>query len=176
MPNSDRAAYLKAYDAKRKAEGRLRTPEDYRRYYAENREAILARAKARRSGERGDHMRAVQRAYVRKNSAQIVARMRERGYKHQKAWKSKNLLKLREYTQRRNALERSTAVGKVDYEQIYRESGGRCGICCQPIRVYDEIHFDHIVPLSRGGPHIQSNIQVAHARCNLVKQAKVVAA
>lgn len=33
--------------------------------------------------------------------------------------------------------------------------------------------IDHIVPLSKGGPHLWSNVQVACAECNIAKGASV---
>lgn len=45
----------------------------------------------------------------------------------------------------------------------------RCGICCGRIETLDEATIDHIVPLSRGGQHVWSNVQIAHAACNARK-------
>ena len=46
----------------------------------------------------------------------------------------------------------------------------RCGICGErPDGL--EYHFDHIVPIARGGAHHIGNLQFAHAACNLQKGA-----
>ena len=42
-----------------------------------------------------------------------------------------------------------------------------CGEVCSPA----EIHLDHVVPLSRGGSHDESNLRVSCAPCNLSKGA-----
>lgn len=48
-----------------------------------------------------------------------------------------------------------------------------CHICRRVVS-QGELHFDHIVPLSRGGPHSADNIAVTHARCNLSKGTKLL--
>lgn len=44
-----------------------------------------------------------------------------------------------------------------------------CGICGKQIDSFDEMHVDHIIPLSRGGKDIIANLQLTHAKCNLKK-------
>jgi predicted nucleic acid-binding Zn ribbon protein len=55
---------------------------------------------------------------------------------------------------------------------LIKRDRGRCGICHQPVRAKKgpmRPSIDHIVPLSRGGTHELSNVQLAHYRCNLQK-------
>ena len=56
----------------------------------------------------------------------------------------------------------------VDYDAILRRDLGYCHICGKPVHP-DELHFDHVIPLARGGAHSTENISVAHAICNLRK-------
>lgn len=44
-----------------------------------------------------------------------------------------------------------------------------CGLCGEQINSIDEMHVDHIIPLSRGGKDILANLQLTHARCNMDK-------
>lgn len=44
-----------------------------------------------------------------------------------------------------------------------------CGLCGEQIASIDEMHVDHIIPLSRGGKDILANLQLTHARCNMDK-------
>lgn len=69
---------------------------------------------------------------------------------------------------RRRARQAGSAVGAVDYTAILERDGHICHICGESL-VPNDLHFDHIVPLARGGAHVTENIAVAHARCNLSK-------
>lgn len=65
--------------------------------------------------------------------------------------------------------ERYTAI------EIAERDGWRCGICGRRIgKSYRHPHprslsIDHIVPISKGGDDVKSNVQAAHLRCNLSK-------
>ena len=47
-----------------------------------------------------------------------------------------------------------------------------CGIevtLLKPVTRDDYAHLDHIIPLSKGGPHLLSNVQTLCRKCNLEK-------
>ena len=50
--------------------------------------------------------------------------------------------------------------------------GTPCPECGRPLEPSQRLHLDHIVPSSLGGPDHPSNLQVLHARCNLLKSDK----
>lgn len=50
--------------------------------------------------------------------------------------------------------------------------GLMCGLCRGEVAP-DDVHIDHIVPVSRGGTDELTNLQVTHSRCNLKKGARV---
>jgi 5-methylcytosine-specific restriction endonuclease McrA len=54
---------------------------------------------------------------------------------------------------------------------LVKKQEGICALCFQPMA--DGYSIDHIIPLSRGGPHAIYNIQLAHHRCNSMKQNKL---
>jgi hypothetical protein len=56
---------------------------------------------------------------------------------------------------------------------VLERDGRVCGICQQPIGESEIVHIDHIYPVSRGGGNRLSNLQPAHAVCNLSKGARV---
>ena len=54
---------------------------------------------------------------------------------------------------------------------VYKRDGGRCVIC----GAKDNLHFDHIIPFSKGGTSLkEENIQILCARHNLSKSDKII--
>lgn len=50
--------------------------------------------------------------------------------------------------------------------QVWKRDGGKCAVC----GATDELHFDHVIPFSRGGTSLRAeNIQLLCARHNLQK-------
>lgn len=64
--------------------------------------------------------------------------------------------------------------------EIAERDGWMCGICGDRIPKRAKhpdgrsISLDHIIPLSEGGDHLPSNVQVAHLKCNLSKGVRAV--
>ncbi len=55
-----------------------------------------------------------------------------------------------------------------------------CALCSEKIELGPgkstrNLSFDHIIPIAKGGPHILSNIQLAHFGCNAAKCDKLAA-
>lgn len=76
------------------------------------------------------------------------------------------------------AKRRGAGVTKVSQdilERLYVRQRGLCGICHLPVGLLRKYwHVDHKHPLSKGGRHEESNLQVTHPRCNLIKSNKVM--
>ncbi len=54
--------------------------------------------------------------------------------------------------------------------EVWKRDGGKCVTC----GATDELHFDHILPYSKGGTSLKAeNIQLLCARHNLEKSAKI---
>ncbi len=54
--------------------------------------------------------------------------------------------------------------------QVWKRDGGRCVIC----GATDELHFDHVVPYSRGGTSlVTENVQLLCARHNIKKRDRI---
>jgi 5-methylcytosine-specific restriction endonuclease McrA len=58
-----------------------------------------------------------------------------------------------------------------DLASLFRFQEGRCAYCAVPLG--KRKHLDHVVPLSRGGPHALSNLAWSCPRCNNSKGWKV---
>lgn len=48
-----------------------------------------------------------------------------------------------------------------------------CHLCGDGIDSLADLHFDHVIPLSKGGPHVAANIRPSHALCNLRKGDRI---
>ena len=53
--------------------------------------------------------------------------------------------------------------------EVWGRDEGKCVICGSQ----DNLHFDHIIPLSRGGGYTSKNIQILCSNCNLKKSNKI---
>jgi hypothetical protein len=54
--------------------------------------------------------------------------------------------------------------------EVWKRDGGKCAIC----DATDELHFDHIVPFSKGGTSLTAaNVQLLCARHNLAKHDRI---
>lgn len=66
------------------------------------------------------------------------------------------------------------------YRKVYAEEGGVCYLCGKEIDQDVRGHrreagtLDHVIPLSRGGPHTRANLHLAHFGCNARKGAKLI--
>jgi 5-methylcytosine-specific restriction endonuclease McrA len=176
------AAYMKEYLQRPEAKERARLRKaKYReanrdrlvqaetaRYY-ENRDTILVERQAARDNNR-EAVRTYHREYCRgwreKNRESLRAYFRD--------YTKQPYVRIQQYQHKakRRALEIGTAVGPINYAEILESGKGKCGICRQPI-YGGKFHFDHVIPLARGGSHTQDNLQIAHPSCNQSKGAKL---
>ena len=71
---------------------------------------------------------------------------------------------------RRREARISQRSGVVSLVRVLQRDKGICHICLREIRSLEgDMHFDHVVPLSRGGMHEEGNVKLAHVACNLWK-------
>ncbi|MFE3449625.1 HNH endonuclease [Nonomuraea sp. NPDC059194] len=93
------------------------------------------------------------------------------------AWTAANperwALLRRQHSKLRKLRKKNQSVGVVSYAAILERDGMVCHICAETIPTLDDLHFDHVVPLARGGEHSMANIRPAHAACNLWKSDKL---
>ena len=81
---------------------------------------------------------------------------------------------------RLRAMRAGSSFEDIDVGAVYERDEWCCQLCNVPVdsslRYPDQwcATLDHEVPLSRGGSHTYSNVQLAHAICNITKGAGVV--
>jgi 5-methylcytosine-specific restriction endonuclease McrA len=155
--NRDRelANYKRRYRAKRDQE-RARSAA----YYREHREQLSARARERRRENPEQH-----RAWA------VEWRRRDPGYSAR--WRKANPERW-SLRNRENARRRRQAVGPVSYAAILERDGMVCHLCGGLIASVEDLHFDHVVPLSRGGEHSMENIRPSHEAGNRWKHNKLM--
>lgn len=123
-----------------------------RKVRAENGDQVRARTQAWRDRTR-DERRAVFRAWEKANPEKVSLR------------------------DRRSKARRRATTGVPDplnYELILAEHGMTCHICESDIESFDDLHFDHVIPLARGGAHSYENVRPSHKRCNLRKGTRLM--
>jgi 5-methylcytosine-specific restriction endonuclease McrA len=66
--------------------------------------------------------------------------------------------------------ERRRVIPTLIKLEVWKRDGGKCVTC----GASDELHFDHIIPFSKGGTSLKAdNIQLLCARHNLEKHDKI---
>lgn len=167
----------------------------HREWTQKNIEAVRAKRRAWKVRKREERL-AWQRQYLKRRYHENIVASRAKGRAAAKRWRVRNpeLSRARgrastaKWKQQdpegyrvskcvweavRRARVRGATVGKVDFERIQRRDRMRCHICKTKVDRAD-LHFDHVIPLVAGGEHTEANIAVAHAKCNLRKNAKVL--
>ena len=124
-----------------------------KRYYQANKDRVKARVKA----------------YKERTGYDRLWRESNPDYHREYArkWREANRQRHREIEARRRARKhKAGTIEQIDRRDIYERDGGRCHICSRAVR-YEEMHLDHLVPLSAGGEHTALNLRVAHPFCNM---------
>ena len=99
------------------------------------------------------------REYMRKYNATPKGAAYNR--KHIKDYRKKNPGKPHD-----NRPGRTNEYRQILLNTLIERDGFSCGICGKSLE-NSKIHLDHIIPVALNGPHILSNIRLAHAYCNL---------
>lgn len=202
LPDGQAARNKAEYDKKWRDENRARVnalaterrrkadpekeKEKKRQAYLRNRDKALAYAEKYRA----ENKEKIKNATAPKN-AEYVRRYRERHYEKSlqmtqawkdanparraatnAAWTQRNLDKHRTYQHNRrgqkNRCGGTLSPGLADRLLILQK--GKCACCRKSLK--DGFEMDHIVPLSKGGRNIDSNIQLLTPTCNRSKGAK----
>lgn len=86
----------------------------------------------------------------------------------------------RKYKHERRARMYNNGYEHVDIEYFWKVQMGYCQLCFTSIdrtlhhRDMMSWTLDHKIPLSKGGPHFYSNLQLAHRMCNQKKGSKII--
>lgn len=166
----------KARCAARHAANREADNAQSRERYAANPEAARAQRRAYAAAHR-EERREYRRRYYAENRDALIAKVTK--------WVAENHDRRRRYIEENadlfrdhHALARARRAGveigpRFTRQQIWDRDGGCCHICGEPCDP-DDWHPDHIIPLSKGGPHTFENVAVSHPVCNRRKNNRII--
>lgn len=160
--NARSREYNRRYPEKKKAIGDAwvkRNPgkikAKYNRWYQKRREEYLAIRRARYQ--------------LQKNIPEFKERVRREVQARKKS--PGHIDRERRGHMKRKARLKGAKVGRINLHVVRERCNGICGICNLPIE--GDFHYDHVVPLARGGAHSTENLQISHPRCNMSKKARL---
>jgi len=115
---------------------------------------------------------------LEKSHLHYIANKEQLNSQH-KQWRKKNPGKWRALMQKRRALEKGATINLKSIQkwmvEVKSKPFSTCYYCSNSIPS-PEIHFDHIIALSKGGSHSVDNLCVSCESCNLSKSAKPIQA
>lgn len=79
----------------------------------------------------------------------------------------------RKSSSKRRAIEKQVFVEAVDPSIVFDRDKGICGICRGLVERNGRWEIDHVIPISKGGPHSYANVQLSHPSCNRAKGARL---
>lgn len=91
----------------------------------------------------------------------------------QAAWRESNqdVIKVLRHTRRSREKSVGGTLSMGVTKLLMSEQAGKCA-CCLVDLLTTGHHLDHVVPISKGGPNVDSNIQLLCPTCNHEKSAK----
>lgn len=165
--------------ARYRAANREKLSKDKARWYVANREAILEHAAEYRAThhEEISTYQARYRAAHPDRNARYYAANRDRERERRARYHAANPEKRREWENKRRAVKRGAPIGDKEairhiYDIAANGSRVRCYLCGRFVPK-GQRHVDHVIPLSKGGLHAASNLDIACASCNFKKSAKL---
>jgi len=181
MPLKDKEklkAYRKAYYELHKV---AMSPQ-YKSYRIENKDKLREYFKARYETKKLD-INSKRKVYRDANKEKMRAQKkiqygRENVEKRRircKIYHENNIEKFKIARRKRRAKIRGVKHEPYNTNYIFLRDNWTCGICGRKINKrlkHPNLYcasIDHIVPISKGGQYIPSNVQAAHLRCNLSK-------
>lgn len=154
----------------RECNKKLKT-EQRRKAAEESGTPFISRAQQRAAREQRKADRQIARAFCRafrvlarptrkEEIARIVERQRERRHTDPAYWAARKALKIR-----RERAKRETQVTPVSIHRVAERDHWKCAICSGAV-TRANWSLDHVIPLSKGGPHTYENVVLAHRGCN----------
>lgn len=127
----------------------------------------------RRIAEKSAAHRAKNPEYTKSQNAKRRAKDPELARLQSREWFAANPDKRAEYEQNRRAKKRNNGgVITPGLKAKLFEAQKKSCVCCKKQFNISSLHMDHIIPISKGGPNEDKNIQLLCQPCNQSKHAK----
>lgn len=97
----------------------------------------------------------------------------------------RNARRIRPRSGGRTAKSYGVKSEKYTYFDVISTYGTNCHICGEPINLEaprnvgragweKALHIDHVIPMSKGGEDTLDNVRPSHARCNIIKNDRIL--
>lgn len=123
--------------------------------------------------EKRERMNAVAKEWATKN--RNLTRLAQKKWRDKN--KSYNAIRMGKYRVKRRSLERAASINLRQINKwvaIVRSRQVNTCYYCQNSVTLECLHFDHIVPISKGGQHSIENLCVSCKQCNQIKSATLI--
>lgn len=143
----------------------------HKRYYASHAEQVQEHIRQHRVHTYGWYEKNRERCkqYYRSN----FERIKEYKKQNRKSYNYDPLKRKELYARRRARLRRARQIERIDRVAIIERDNSTCYLCGRVLKP-PEIELDHVIPISRGGLHIATNLKVACRTCNARKYNKLL--
>jgi len=153
----------------------------FKGYYAKNKIERLAKDKIWRANNSEKH-RAKAREWKRKNPEKHKAHVLKARAKYAAKYPDKILARAHQSASTRRMRMLGIVGDPIRVRELkkhFNDSQNRgdnvfCSYCTIPVRKGNVIWYDHVIPVSKGGPDIPENIVPACRRCNISKRDKLL--
>lgn len=161
---------IKEYSKQYYEDNKERIRENNQNYYADHKEEIIEQHKKYVSLNKSKVAK-TQKEYRENNKEYLKEKGRQYRLKHKDDFIYKR--NRRDRWLKRKAAMKSLPAEDVNSLDIFERDGWICQLCKKKVnKKLKHPHpmsasLDHIVPISDNGPHLKTNCQLAHLRCNV---------
>lgn len=154
-------AYCIAYNRRQNERRREEMRQYARRRYWSMTPEQRAEMNRRHNAKRVDYHRIYDSLFRKQRNARVAK------------WARENRERKAQIQRERNRRVWRATIAKIDRDAVIARDNSMCYLCGMMLERAD-VTLDHVVPLSRGGDHAESNLRVCCRRCNSRKGTRLL--